>query len=96
MSRVSYNTESNRRNYGDISQLTNWILDSGETCQMTPDISDFIPVSLAETHEYIKFAYGHFITAKQIEKVQIKISDDNGKPFIATLYNVLLAPDLCD
>ena len=22
--------------------------------------------------------------------------DDNGDPFIATLYNVLLAPDLCD
>ena len=22
--------------------------------------------------------------------------DDNGKTFIATLYNVLLAPDLCD
>ena len=22
--------------------------------------------------------------------------DDNGKPFIATLYSVLLAPDLCD
>ena len=22
--------------------------------------------------------------------------DDNGKKFIATLYNVLLAPDLCD
>ena len=22
--------------------------------------------------------------------------DDNGKPFIATLHNVLLAPDLCD
>ena len=22
--------------------------------------------------------------------------DDNGKPFVATLYNVLLAPDLCD
>ena len=22
--------------------------------------------------------------------------DDNGKPFIATVYNVLFAPDLCD
>ena len=22
--------------------------------------------------------------------------DDNGKPFIATLYNMLLAPDMCD
>ena len=22
--------------------------------------------------------------------------DDNGKPFIATLHNIILAPDLCD
>ena len=34
----------------------------------------------------------------QRKKVQerIKICDDNGDPFIATLHNVLLAPDLCD
>ena len=25
-----------------------------------------------------------------------EMCDDNRKPFIATLYNVLLAPDLCD
>ena len=42
MARMSYNAESNRRNYGDILQLTNWILDSGETCHMTSEISDFI------------------------------------------------------
>ena len=29
--------------YGDSSQLTDWILDSGETCHMTPEVSDFIP-----------------------------------------------------
>ena len=29
--------------YGDILQLTNWILDSGATCHMTPEVSDFIP-----------------------------------------------------
>ena len=34
----------------------------------------------------------------QRKKVQerIKICDDNGDPFIATLHNVLLTPDLCD
>ena len=26
----------------------------------------------------------------------MQISDNNGKTFIATLHNVLLAPDLCD
>ena len=60
------NVETTRGNYGDILQLTNWILDSGENCHMTPDISDFILRSLMETDKCIKFADGNFITAKQI------------------------------
>ena len=63
---------------------------------MTPGISDFIPGLLGETDKYIKVAYEHFVTAKQSGEVQIKMRDDNGKLFIATLYDVLLAPDLCD
>ena len=49
-----------------------------------------------ETDKYIEVAYGYFVTSKQTGEVQIKMRDDNGKPFIATLYNVLLALDLCD
>ena len=30
-------------NFGDSSQLNNWILDSGATCHMMPEVSDFIP-----------------------------------------------------
>ena len=63
---------------------------------MTPDISDFIPVSLVETDKYIEAADGNFITEKKTGEFQIKMRGDNLKPFIATLYNVLLAPDLCD
>ena len=33
---MSSNAESPRRSYGDSSQLTYWILDSGATCHMTP------------------------------------------------------------
>ena len=36
------------------------------------------------------------VTAKQKGTVRIQMFDDNGKTVIATLYNVLLAPDLCD
>ena len=43
MEHISSNVESPRNNYGDSSQLTNSILDSGATCYMSPDISDFIP-----------------------------------------------------
>ena len=34
--------------------------------------------------------------SNQKGKVQIKMSDDNGNPFIATLHNVPLAPDICN
>ena len=96
MARMSNNAEIPRINYGDSSQMSNWILDSGATCHMTPKISDFILGSLAETDKYIEVADGNFVTAKQTGQVQIKMHGDNGKPFIVTSYNVLLVPDLCD
>ena len=93
---MSSDDERKSEKYGDSSQLTNWILDSGETCHMTPEISDFVPGSLEDTDKYIEVADGHHVTAKQKGQVQIKMCNDNGKTFIATLYNVLLAPDLSD
>ena len=63
---------------------------------MTPEVSDFIPGSLKDTDKYIEVADGHHVTAKQKGQVRIQMCDDNRKKFIATLYNVLLAPDLCD
>ena len=63
---------------------------------MTPEVSDFIPVSLEDTDIYIEVADGHHVTAKQKCQVQMQMCDDNRNPFIATLHNVILAPDLCD
>ena len=34
--------------------------------------------------------------SKKKGQMQIKMCDNNGNPFIATLHNVLLEPDLCD
>ena len=96
MERMSSDDEHKRVKYGDSLQLTNWILDSGATCHMTPEVSDFIPISLEDTDKYIEVEDGHHVTAKQKGQVRIQMCDDNGKPFIATLHNVLLAPDLCD
>ena len=59
------NEESHRGHFEDSSQLKNWILDSGATCHMIPEISDFIPGSLEETDEYIQVSDGHFVTSKQ-------------------------------
>ena len=46
MERMSGNDECTSENVGDSSQFTNWILDYGATCHMTPEVSDFIPGSL--------------------------------------------------
>ena len=53
MVRMSSNDERSRENYGGSLQSTNWILDSGSTCHMTPDVSDFIPGSLEDTDRHI-------------------------------------------
>ena len=96
MELMSSNDERSSETYGDSSQLTNWILDSGETCHMKPEFSDFIPGSLQDTDKYIEVADGHHVTEKQNGQVKIQMCDNNGKSFVATLHNVILAPDLCD
>ena len=63
---------------------------------MTPEVSDFIPGSLEDTDKYIEIVDKHRFAAKQKGQVRIQMCDDNGNYFIATLHNVLLAPDLCD
>ena len=96
MAQMYSNEECLSENYGDSSQLTNWILDLGATCHMTPEVSDFIPGSLEDTDKYIEVADVYHVTEKQKGQVQIKMCDNNGNPFIATLNNVLLAPYLCN
>ena len=96
MARMSGNDECPSENFGNSLQFTNWILDSGATCHLTTEVSDFIPGSLEDTDKYIEVEDGNHVTAKQKGQVRIKMCDDNGDPFIATLHNVLLAPDLCD
>ena len=96
MAQMSSDDERESKEYGDSSQLTNWILVSGATCHMKPEVTDFIPGSLEDTDKFIEVADGHHVTAKQKGSVRIQMCDDNGKKIVATLYNVLLAPDLCD
>ena len=71
-------------------------MDSGATCHITPEVTDFIPGSLEDTDKFIEVADGHNVTAKQKGSVRIQMCDDNGKKFVATSYNVLLAPHFCD
>ena len=93
---MSNDDKRENKDYGKSSQLTNYILDSGATCHMTPEVTDFIPGSLEDTDKFIEVADGHHIAAKQKGSVRIQMFDDNGKTFVVTLYNILLSPDLCD
>ena len=61
---------------------------------MTPNVSDFISGSLEYTNKYIEVVDGRYVKVKQKGQVQIRMYNDNGYPFIETLHNVLLAPDL--
>ena len=65
MALMSSNEERKSEEYGDSSQLTNCILDSGATCHITPEVSYFIPGSLEDSDKYIGVADGHHVTAKQ-------------------------------
>ena len=65
MARMYGNDERSSENYCDSLQLTNWILDSGGTCHMTPKVSDLVPGSIEDTDKYIEVSYGHHVTAKQ-------------------------------
>ena len=65
MARMSENDECTSRNFGYSAQFTNQILDSGETCHMTPEVPDFIPVLLDNMAKHIEFSGRNHITAKQ-------------------------------
>ena len=93
---MSDNDECSSRDSGDSSQLTNWSLDSGGMCHMTSQVSDFIPGFLEDTDKYTEVADGYHVTAKQKVQVEIKMCDDNRDILIATLKNVILAPDICN
>ena len=44
----------------------------------------------------MEFADENFITAVKKGERKIKMCDDNGKPFISKLYNVIFSQDLWD
>ena len=79
MERMSSDDELKSGEYGDSSKLTNWILDLGATCHMTPEVTDLFPRSLEDTDKFIEVADGHHVTAKQKGSVRIQMCDDNGK-----------------
>ena len=59
---MSGNEKSYSRDFGESLILINWILDSGEMCHMTPQVSYFILGLLEDTYKYIQVVDGHQVT----------------------------------
>ena len=76
MAPMSDNDKCSSRDFGESSQLTNSILDSGATCHMMPQVSDFIPGFLEDTDTDIEVVDVHHGTANNKGQVQIKMCDD--------------------
>ena len=69
MARMSDNDKCPSKDFDDSSQLTNWILDSGATCHMTPHVIYLIPGLLKDTDKHIEVSDGHYVTAKPKRQV---------------------------
>ena len=61
MACMSGNDERPVGNFGDNLQQTDQILDSGATCHMSPDVSDFISGSLEDTDKHNEVADIHHV-----------------------------------
>ena len=61
MARMYDNYEFPSRYFGDSSQLTNWILDSGATCHIMQEFQ----VSLEDMDKHIEVADRNQVMAKQ-------------------------------
>ena len=70
VARMSSNDEYSSEKYCDSSSFTKYILYSGATCHMTPEVSYFVPFSLEDTDKYIEVADGHHFTAKKKVKYE--------------------------
>ena len=102
MARMSVNDECPSGNFGDSSQLTNWVLYCGVTCHMTPEVSDFIPGSLEDTdtskkircgseyHQIVKCPKPPKYNKKRRNKVSFNGKGnrecDNGKKTVTKIY----------
>ena len=62
---MSGNDEISSIYFGDNLQSTNCILDSGATCHMTTQVSDFVLVSLENINKYIEVTDGNYVTEKK-------------------------------
>ena len=65
MARISVNENFTNESFGDSLQLPYWVLDSGATCHMMLEVSDFITYQLDDMDKNIEVVDGHQATPKQ-------------------------------
>jgi transposase InsO family protein len=78
---------------GDPCNLNNYLPDSGATQHMTPRSADLINVVEGQNLG-VEVADGHIIKCSTTGDVPIKMQDDDGEEFTATLKDIMYVPGL--
>ena len=74
--------------------LSNWVMDSGATCHMTPYESDFEHNSVSHTQKGVEDADGHNVPANLSSTILIRTKNDAGENITICLIAVLCVPHL--
>ena len=82
---------SNLESHHDIN---NWLIDSGASKHMTPNLNDFDCDSLEPTGKIVTIADGTELQCHRFGKVTLRMHSDFGQEFYAKLQDVLYVPGL--
>ena len=94
MAHISGNEKISSTYFYDSFLSANCIYDSGGTYHITSQFSNIISGSLEDTNRYIEVTDRYHRMMNQKGRFQIKMCNNDGNRFIATLHNVLLAPNI--
>ena len=74
--------------------LSNWVMDSGCTCHMTPFKSDFLHHTLVHENKIVEVADGNSIPATLSGTINLHVYTAKHEKLLLTLQNVLFVPTL--
>ena len=79
---------------GESKSLSNWIVDSGATCHICNNDSQFLNLNSLEKPMDITLGDGHSLKATKQGVVEIAVKTPNGKERKCVLHDVIHVPDL--
>ena len=86
---ITSNTSPPYRN-----DLSNWVMDGGCKCHMTPILSDFLPNTFVHENKLVEVADNSSIPAESSGNIHLHVFKESHEKFILTLQNILYVPIL--